>query len=239
MAERRKLGEILLAAGAITQQQLEGALEDQKRYGGRLGTILLERRYIDEKIFFKALSSQLKVPAVDFTKSTIPEAVIKLVPKDLSEKYQIFPVATRRTISGNVIVLAMADPTNVEAQDEIRFLTGFRVEPCLTLDSTIQQVIREYWYEQNGKGPYRYEPDTDIAAGGPSSELEDIERDSSQYGMDAAPETQMERERMIDPNAPAQPDTPQLNRELKALLRLLAKKGIISQKEYLDEFNET
>jgi type IV pilus assembly protein PilB len=238
MADRRKLGQILIDAGAITSGQLKAALEDQQRYGGRLGTILLERRIIDEKTFFRALSSQLNIPAVDFTKSTIPEAIIKLVPKELTEKYLLFPVATRRTMSGNVIVLAMADPTNVEAQDEIRFRTGFRVEPCLALESTIRQVIREYWYEQDGKGAYRYQPDIELGPGKSEEESAEIIRDSSQYGI-ASSQTMTERDMEIQPEGIVQPDTPQLTRELKALLRLLAKKGIISQKEYLDEFNES
>jgi len=238
VADRRKLGQILVDAGAITPGQLKEALEDQKRYGGRLGTMLLERRHIDEKTFFRALSSQLNIPALDFTKSTIPEAVIKLVPKDLTEKYQVFPVATRRTMSGNIIVLAMADPTNVEAQDEIRFRTGYKVEPCLALESTIRQVLREYWYEQDGKGAYKYQPDVDLGTGKAEEESVEIIRDSSQYGV-ASPPITTESDMEIQPETTAQPDAPQLTRELKALLRLLAKKGIISPKEYLDEFNET
>jgi hypothetical protein len=245
MAERRKLGRILLDAGAIKPDQLKAALEDQKRYGGRLGTILLERRFIDEKTFFRALSSQLKIPAVDFSRSVIPEAVIRLLPQELAEKYLVFPVATRRTMSGNAIVLAMADPTNVEAQDEIQFRTGYRIEPCLALESTIREIHREYYYEQEGKGSYHYKPDIELGLGKAEEEEEpDIMRGSSRY-QNEAPEIIMERDRQIDMEEESGKKestasrSPQLTRELKALLRLLAKKGIISQKEYLDEFEET
>ncbi len=238
MADRLKLGEILIRAGAITPQQLKEALEDQKRYGGRLGTILLERRFIDEKTFFRALSGQLKIPAIDFSKSVVPEVVIKLVPQELIEKYIVFPVATRRTMSGNIIVLAMADPTNVEAQDEIQFRTGFRVEPALALESTIRQIIREYYFEQDGKGSYRYTPEIDISEEKPEDQVE-IVRGISRYDQVSNQEVSVEKDTDIISEEREEPKAPQLTRELKALLRLLAKKGIISQKEYLDEFENT
>lgn len=165
MAGRLKLGELLLKAGVINQEQLRSALEDQKRYGGRLATILLERRIITEKVYFKALSTQLKIPAVDFSKSSIPEAICRLVPREMAEKHAVFPVATRRAAGGNVLLLAMADPTNVAVQDEIRFRIGYKVEPLLGLENTIRSVIREFWYEQEGKGSYTYKPDIELAAG--------------------------------------------------------------------------
>jgi hypothetical protein len=242
MAGRLKLGEILLKAGVLSKEQLNAALEDQRRYGGRLGTILLERRFITEKVYFKALSTQLRIPAVDFGQSSIPEAICRVVPRELAEKYVVFPVATRRTPSGNVLMLAMADPTNVEAQDEIRFLTGFKVEPLLGLESTIRVVIREFWYEQDGKGTYRYKPDVDLSSGAPEPVSQEMEVIHGEVRGPMAPEKE---------KAPATPaprlqvehergeGTPQLTRELKALLKLLVRKGLISQQEYLDEFKET
>lgn len=234
MPERKKLGEILVRAGAISERQLKEALEDQKKYGGRLGAILLERRYIDEKAFLNALSQQLKIPAVDFSKSSIPEPVIHLVPKEIQEKHLVFPIAIRRTATGNSIVLAMSDPTNVEVQDQIRFMTEHRVESVLALESVLKQVIREYWYRQEGKGSFRYTPDMDIGAWEPRP----MELDSDRRLIPS--------ERVIDFNemgktaaqTEAGPEKPKLTQELTALLRLLVKKRIITEKEYLEELKK-
>lgn len=234
--KKKKLGEILIDAGAITALQLNEVLEDQKRYGGKIGTILLERRYITEKEYFRALSSQLNVPAVDFSKSTIPEAVTKIVPQDLAEKHSVFPVAVKRTAQGNVLVLAMADPTDVNVQDEIRFTTGYKVEPVLALETTIQYVIRDFYYHQNGKGSYRMEADMDLGAGASDGNKEIYQIERLQVSEPDEPTA------LIGPSDREEgaegPDKPNLTRELKALLKLLAKKGIITPKEFLDEFNE-
>ena len=233
MAERKKLGEILLEAGAISEKRLKEALEDQRKYGGKLGDILLDRGYISEKAFLRAVSQQLKIPAVDFTKSIIPEQVIHMVPQEIQEKHNVFPVATKRTPRGNVLILAMSDPTNVEVQDEIRFMTGYQIEPVIALESVIRQIIRDYWYRQEGKGSYRYEPDIDLTGWEPRT-LETSEEE----------ERFIPRERMIDfeEEEKRQERTAQArarpSRELLALLRLLAKKGIITEKEYLEELKK-
>jgi len=243
MAGRLKLGEILLKAGVITQEQLNSALEDQRHYGGRLATILLERRIITEKVYFKALSAQLKIPAVDFSRSSIPEAICRLVPREMAEKHVVFPVATRRTPGGNVLLLAMSDPTNVPAQDEIRFLTGFKVEPLIGLENIIRSVIREFWYEQGGKGSYSYKPDVDLAAGAAEAKEQQMEvlhgeeRRVAHQPAPAAPAPKPAGKLVVEHERGQ--EAPQLTRELKALLKLLVRKGLITQQEYMDEFKES
>jgi len=236
--KRRKLGEILQKAGVITPQQLAEALEDQKRYGGKLGTILLERRMISEKQYFQALTSQLRIPAVDFTKSTVPEEVIKYITQELAEKHTVFPVAVKRTPQGNVLVLAMADPTNVEVQDEIRFTTGCKVEPALALESTLQYVIRDYYFHQEGRGSYQLE--RDFGLGGEDSGQETF------YHIEQARVSEPDEPELLTSTEGKEPeveelsgDKPKLSRELKALLKLLAQKGIITPKEYREAFKET
>jgi len=250
MADRKKLGEILLQAKVITPEQLKEALEDQKKYGSRLGAILLDRRHIDEKAFLYALSQQLKIPAIDFSKSSISEAVIHIVSQEVQEKNMVFPVAIKRTPSGNVLILAMSDPTNVEIQDHIRFSTGYRVEPVLALESVIRQSIRDYWYSQDGKGSYRYKPDSELGsmpiAEGESSQSEWI-RGDRMIDFDARGQAVREEQPAKEEKAPkdnkaefgdsqtkAKP-----TRELLALLRLLARKGMITEKEYMEELKKT
>ena len=237
------MGEILIQAGVINAEQLKEALEDQKRYGGRLGNILLDRRAIDEKAFLYALSQQLKIPALDFSKSTLPETVIHLVSQDIQEKNMVFPVATKRTPSGNVLILAMSDPTNVEIQDHIRFLTGYRVEPVVALESIIRQAIRDYWYRQEGKGSYRYTPDSDLGAMEPGQmHIDDVNvagermidfEKTEKEAREPRPAKQ-EKKSFAPEEIKAKP-----SRELLALLRLLARKGLISEKEFLEELKKT
>ena len=250
MAERKKLGEILLQAKVITPEQLKDALADQKKYGGRLGAILLDRRHIDEKAFLYALSQQLKIPAIDFSKSSISENVIHIVSQEVQEKNMVFPVAVKRTPSGNVLILAMSDPTNVEIQDHIRFSTGYRVEPVLALESVIRQSVRDYWYTQDGKGSYRYKPDLELGS------MQSVEGDTSQtewtrgnrmIDFDAQGQAVRENQpskvekaakegqaEFNDDLAKAKP-----TRELLALLRLLARKGLITEKEFMEELKKT
>ncbi len=241
MQKKKKLGEILIEAGAVSREQLKEALEDQKRYGGKLGTILLDRRFINEKDFFKALTRQLQIPAFDFSRSTIPEAVIKLVPLEVAEKYSVFPVAVKNTPQGKVLVLAMADPTNVSVQDEIRFSIGCKVEPALALESTIRYVIREYFYQQNAQGDYSMKIDSSL--GEEQDQTVGLQIEHSRVGTPHNPQLLVSSE---SDSAPLQNETyekdqdkPQLSRELKALLKLLAKKGLINPREYYDIFKET
>lgn len=249
MVEKKKLGEILLEAGVISSQQLKEALEDQKKFGGKLGSILLDRRYISEKAYLTALSQQLKIPAIDFSKSTIPEAVIHLVPRELQEKHTVFPVATKRTPRGKTLILAMQDPTNVEVLDEIAFRIGCRVEPAIALETVLREIIREYWYHQDGKGSYHYKPDTDLGGwvprrdGGiypgrfiPGERVIDFEAEGK-----AQEETKPEGEAKETVGAKEETALAKIkpSRELLALLRLLVKKKIITEQEYLEEVKKT
>ncbi|MFO8057228.1 MAG: hypothetical protein R6V10_08045 [bacterium] len=237
MEKKKKLGEILLEAGVVNREQLKEALEDQKRYGGKLGTILLDRRFISEKDFFKALTRQLKIPAFDFSRSTIPESVIKLVPLELAEKYSVFPVAVKNTPQGKVLVVAMADPTNVEIQDEIRFTIGYKIEPALALENTIRYVIREYYYQQNAQGSYRMRAEGSTE--GAEEKMPEMAIEHSRVGAPHDPQVVPSAEEDEESGPEKTEDKPQLSRELKALLRLLAKKGLINPKEYYDIFKET
>ncbi len=236
MAKKKKLGEILVDAGVITDNQLAEALEDQKRYGGRLGTILLDRRYISEKTYINALTSQLKIPAIDLSKSTVPESVIKVMPADLAEKLVVFPIAVKRTPMGNILVLAMADPTNVEAQDEVRFTTGYKVEPALALESTLRFAIRDYFYNQNGHGSYRLDMDDKTITGNENKNGQPMEIVSEEKKPRVNDDFVLQPD---DDTEPASDDKPELTRELKTLLKLLSKKGVLTSKEYLEAFKET
>jgi type IV pilus assembly protein PilB len=136
-----KLGELLVKSGRINQAQLQEALAHQKDQGGRLGTNLIKLGHITERQLVEALSEQFKVPSVDLNNMEIEDAVIKIIPADIARKYTIFPV----TKAGATVTVAMIDPTNVFAMDDVKFMTGYRVEPVVASESAIRAAIDKYY----------------------------------------------------------------------------------------------
>jgi type IV pilus assembly protein PilB len=136
-----KLGELLVRSGRINPTQLNEALALQKEHGGRVGTNLVKLGYLTEKQLVESLSQHFKVPSVDLTGVDIDEAVLKIIPADLARKYTILPV----TKTGATITVAMIDPTNVFAMDDVKFMTGYRVEPVVASETGIRAAIDRYY----------------------------------------------------------------------------------------------
>ncbi len=142
MAER--IGELLLREKLITPEQLQEAIEEQKRSGGRLGYNLTKLGYITEKELTSFLSKQYGIPTIDISETTIDPEVIKLIPEDVAKKYQVLPVSR----TGSTLVVAMADPSNIFAIDDIKFLTGYNVETVVASEGAIKSCI-EKCYESS------------------------------------------------------------------------------------------
>lgn len=136
-----KLGKLLVSARLITEEQLQKALLTQKKEGGRLGTILVKLGYMDEERLLKFLSQQYSIPPVDLSKFTIDPAVIKLIPADVVQKYQVIPIKR----SGAVLNLAMVDPTDIFAIDDIKFMTGYDVEPMVASEGAVNAALSKYY----------------------------------------------------------------------------------------------
>jgi type IV pilus assembly protein PilB len=136
-----KLGELLVRTGRINPAQLNEALALQKEQGGRVGTNLVKLGYLTEKQLVESLSQHFNVPSVDLNGVEIEEAVLKIIPADLARKYTILPV----TKTGATITVAMIDPTNVFAMDDVKFMTGYRVEPVVASETGIRLAIDRYY----------------------------------------------------------------------------------------------
>ncbi len=136
-----KLGELLVRSGRINPAQLNEALALQKEQGGRVGTNLVKLGYLTEKQLVESLSQHFNVPSVDLTGVEIDETVLKIIPADLARKYTILPV----TKTGATITVAMIDPTNVFAMDDVKFMTGYRVEPVVASETGIRTAIDRYY----------------------------------------------------------------------------------------------
>jgi hypothetical protein len=155
MAAKKQLGQILLEAGAIDEFQLKSALGYQKQWGGRLGKVLVENRFITETALAEAIHKQTGIEIVQLEKLKVPDYVIKMVPVELAEKNSMVPVRLEGEAGkpGECVVLAMSDPTNLNVLDEVQFRTGKRAKGLLATESSIAKAIRFYYHGEEGEGP--------------------------------------------------------------------------------------
>jgi type IV pilus assembly protein PilB len=144
---RRKLGELLLAAGVLDEEHLKAALAEQKRWGGKLGRTLIDLGYVREDIMVKALSHQLKLPSVNLSRTPPDKEAISLVPVQLCERYGVFPVSY--DLEHKSLALATSDPTNESALRELRLELNIReIKPMVAGTVDIDRAVRRhYWGE--------------------------------------------------------------------------------------------
>jgi type IV pilus assembly protein PilB len=136
-----RLGELLVRRNIITPEQLKKAFEEQKSNGSRLESTLVKLGYIKEDELLSFLSAQYRVPSIKLSKVEVNPGVIKLIPASIAKKH--FVVPTNRM--GVKLTLAMVDPSNILVIDEIKFITGFRVEPVIASESEIIDAIKKYY----------------------------------------------------------------------------------------------
>src|SRR5271166_2750067 len=145
MSSQNRLGELLVREKLISLQQLRQAQEEQRKSGNNLGYALAKLGYISDGEITNLLSAQYRVPAANLEEYEIDADVAKLVSREVCEKHKIIPLSR----SGSALVVAMADPTNLHAIDDIKFLTGFNVEPVVASETAILQAIdRAYSAQQ-------------------------------------------------------------------------------------------
>jgi type IV pilus assembly protein PilB len=136
-----KLGEILIKEKIISQEQLKQALEYQKSSGGRLGNALVKLNFLTDDEVTAVLSRQYGVPSINLAYFEVDANVIKLIPMETAMKYQILPLSR----VGSSLTVAMVDPTNVFAMDDIKFMTGFNIEPVVASETAIMDAIKKHY----------------------------------------------------------------------------------------------
>ncbi|MDA8098601.1 MAG: type IV-A pilus assembly ATPase PilB [Nitrospiraceae bacterium] len=141
MAMSGRLGAMLVSSSLITDEQLKKALATQKTEGGRLGSILVKLGFVQEEKLMTFLSKQYGVPYVDLSKFQINPAVVKHIPPDVAQKYRIMPINR----AGATITIAMVDPSNIFAIDDIKFMTGYNVEAVVATEGAIVEAIKKYY----------------------------------------------------------------------------------------------
>lgn len=148
-----KLGELLLKQGTISEDMLAQALEVQKKDGTRLGTTLINLGYVKEEEMLVALSKHYGVKSVDLRNIEIDESLLKLVPSDLAGKYLIVPVSR----FGRTLTVAMINPGDVAAIEDIQFATGFEVDAVVAAEDALLKVVQDHYNVQKMLSDVMYE----------------------------------------------------------------------------------
>ncbi|WP_046215964.1 GspE/PulE family protein [Paenibacillus wulumuqiensis] len=138
---KKKLGDLLFENGLITEEQLNQALEEQRKSKRKLGDVLLAQGYITEQQLIEVLEFQLGIPHVNLFKYQIDAAVTQIIPESMAKRYQVLPFMK----DGSKLMVAMADPLDYFAIEDLRMSTGFRIEPAISSRDELQRAIAHYY----------------------------------------------------------------------------------------------
>jgi type IV pilus assembly protein PilB len=141
-----RLGDLMVKEKLISSEQLAQALEYQKKNGGRLGSCLVKLAFVSDEEVTNFLSRQYGVPSINLAFFEVDSDVVKLVPEDTARRYEVVPLSR----VGSSLTIAMVDPTNVFAMDDIKFMTGFNVEPVVASESSIREAIERFYAQAQG-----------------------------------------------------------------------------------------
>ncbi len=171
----QRLGDLLVREKVITAEQLERALKEQGTSGTRLGAALVKLGFLSDDDVTNFLSRQYGVPAINLNYFEIDPSVVKLIPYDTAKRYQILPLSR----VGASLTIAMVDPTNVFAMDDIKFMTGFNIEPVVASESAILEGIEK---------AYNTAPEEDLESvmASMGDESTDVEVQAEELEADAA-----------------------------------------------------
>jgi type IV pilus assembly protein PilB len=139
-----RIGELLVRQKLISLQQLRKAQETQRKEGTSLGYALAKMGFISDDQITDFLSQQYKVQAVDLKEYEIDPEVLKLISQEMCERHKIIPVSR----AGSSLIVAMADPSNLHAIDDIKFTTGYNVEPVVSSEASITEAIERYFAQE-------------------------------------------------------------------------------------------
>ena len=176
-----RLGDLLISAGLITQEQLEEGLALQKGSGKRLGTVLQENGFITESELIEALQMQLGIEFIDLSKVNIPTELVQVVPKNIAKQYQVVPVRMAR----DELYIAMADPLNFYAIEEVRKAARRKVIPMVAMSAAVERAI-QVLYGNEGAAKAIEEMKREAALSGDSATAVDAAFTSNQVGEESA-----------------------------------------------------
>jgi type IV pilus assembly protein PilB len=226
---KKRLGEILMDAGLLTETQLRSALSEQRKWGGKLGHTLVQMGFVDENSMVHALSHQLSIPTMELDTVTPAEHVLELFRVDLAERYGVFPVAA--DTAHKTLTLASADPTNVEALQELAFHTDQKIQVVVSSASAIERAIRKHYYggaSNTTASPEQFglqEPTYEFTPPPPPPRLPSSREAELQERVDALAQQVTDLQQMVANQA----------RSLSALIEVLESRGALSREEYFSK----
>jgi type IV pilus assembly protein PilB len=136
-----RLGELFVREGLITQDQLREGLREARQTGVRLGFALVKLQFVKEDDLTRALAKQFRVPAVDLEKVKVEEKILRLVPEEVALKHRVLPL---RKV-GRTLTVAMSNPTDMGAIDNLKFITRYEIEPVIVGEYTLQKHLEDYY----------------------------------------------------------------------------------------------
>ncbi len=236
---RKRLGELLLERSALTQPQLDACLAAQKHTHQRLGVLLVEKGYITEALLSSALSEALGIPLVNLDLAPDWSAVHMLRPR-FCQQNDLFPFGLDRTGERKQLLVAMADPLNTSALQEIEFTTGLNVAVRLAPQSAIRAAIIRY-YHKGQVAPVAapaVKPRVAVVNRAP----EDDEHEDIIVGEELPSETGMtlKEDMAFLFGTPVEPEAVEkLEKKFWALMRVLARKGLVTKEDFARELDES
>lgn len=258
---RRRLGDLLVDAGLIKDEQLKAALNEQRKWGGRLGRTVIEMGFVTESAMAEVLAKQLELPVIDLDTAEISEDAPKWLRIDICERYGVFPVSLDR--SARQLSVATSDPTNVEHLSAVQFATSSKVLPVVATASAIERAIRRYYFGEHVEpvtGPVSTTPVPPPSSAASST----APRGDTSYELDSLlgntdGERSIEVPIIVSSPTPVPTMEAQLRREiavlrekidsleeisssqvraLRSLLEILIESGLVTRDEYLEKLHE-
>lgn len=225
--ERMKLGELLVKKGLISKEQLDTAIEYQKSLGGKIGNIIVKLGYMSDEKLTKIIARTYNMDVTDLGKMILPINLFRTVPRDIIEKHNVIPVH----VSEKVLTVAIADPTDYDALDELQFVTGKKIETTLATRDAIKRAIAEFQddrerEERRSKGALKPVSQSKLR---PASK-------GSLQALDSAGESGLVEKFTERAQSEGSINTGTLTRSdlRSALIPVLLKKGIITENELFD-----
>jgi type IV pilus assembly protein PilB len=170
---RKRLGDVLIEQELLTEEQLRECLGIQRATGQSLASVLLDKSYLGEEDLVVTLSEQLGIPHIRVANYKVPPEVLGEVPESLARQYQMLPVS----VTGDVLTLAMADPLNIMALDDLRMLTSFDIEPVVAVASELYEAIKRHYGGKQSSSMY-----DDLVSGHDAANEMDVVEESHDIG---------------------------------------------------------
>lgn len=222
-AGRKKLGEMLLEAGLINELRLSAALGEQRRWGGRLGSVLVGMGFVAEKDIVSLIERQLGMKCISLDGKEIPAEALKKVSLDTAKKYCLIPLALER----GTLAVAMADPTDLKTVDDLSFILGARIKPLLALESGIKKAIA-----------FHYEGIVVEDRADKSVPVDDVRQEIAPMNAVAGMEDRLVHGETTQAQPPAEKKEYTSKQIIETLLSLLIEKGVITREEFVRKMRE-